>query len=124
MTGADLIVRDAVIADGTGGPLGHGDIAVRDGLIVSAGDEPAAAGPATVEIDGQGELVCAPGFIDTHTHDDAALIRYPGLEFKVGQGCTSLVIGNCGFSAFPSIGEDDTESIAGAGWADLDIFAH
>lgn len=122
VTGADLVVRDAVIADGTGGPLGHGDVAVRDGLIMSAGDEPVRAGPATVEIDGRGELVCAPGFVDTHTHDDAALIRYPGLEFKVAQGCTSLVIGNCGFSAFPSIGEDDIESIAGASWADLDDY--
>jgi N-acyl-D-aspartate/D-glutamate deacylase len=64
--------------------------------------------------------VCAPGFVDVHTHDDAALVRYPGLEFKVAQGCTSLVIGNCGFSAFPGIGEDDIETIAAADWPDLD----
>ncbi|HET9895324.1 MAG TPA: D-aminoacylase [Streptosporangiaceae bacterium] len=119
---ADLVVRDAVIADGTGGELGHGDVAVRDGLVVSVGDEPAAAGPATVEIDAHGELVCAPGFIDVHTHDDAALVRYPGLEFKIAQGCTSLVIGNCGFSAFPGIGEDDIETIAAADWPDLNGF--
>ncbi len=119
---ADLVIRDAVIADGSGGPLGYGDIAVRDGLIESAGDERVHASPATVEVDARGELICAPGFIDVHTHDDAALIRYPGLEFKVAQGCTSLVIGNCGFSAFPGIGEDDIETIASAGWADLDAY--
>ena len=119
---ADLVVRDVLIADGSGGPLRPGDVAVRDGLIESAGDEPVQAGPATIEIDGQGELVCAPGFIDVHTHDDAALVRYPGLEFKVAQGCTSLVIGNCGFSAFPGIGEDDVESVAGATWPDLDAY--
>ncbi len=117
---ADLVVRDALIADGTGGPLGQGDVAVADGLILTAGGEPAVTGPGTIEIDARGELVCAPGFIDVHTHDDAALIRYPGLEFKVAQGCTSLVIGNCGFSAFPATGEEGIESIASADWPDLD----
>jgi N-acyl-D-amino-acid deacylase len=119
---AELVVRNAIIADGTGGPLRAGDVAVEDGVIVSAGDEAVRAGPSAKELDARGELVCAPGFIDVHTHDDAALVHYPDLEFKVAQGCTSLVIGNCGFSAFPSIGEDDIESIAGSDWADLDTY--
>jgi N-acyl-D-amino-acid deacylase len=118
---ADLIVRDALIADGSGGPLSSGDVAVADGRIVSVGQSgEAAGGPGTVELDARGELVCSPGFIDVHTHDDAALIRYPGLEFKVAQGCTSLVIGNCGFSGYPATGVADIESIAGATWPDLD----
>jgi N-acyl-D-amino-acid deacylase len=117
---AELVVRNALIADGTGGPLRPGDVAVGDGRILSAGPEPAPAGPSTVELDARGELVCSPGFIDVHTHDDAALLRHPGLEFKVAQGCTSVVIGNCGFSGFPATGVDDIESIAGADWADLD----
>jgi N-acyl-D-amino-acid deacylase len=117
---AELVVRDALIADGSGGPLRHGDVAVGDGRILSAGPESAAAGPSTVQLDARGELVCSPGFIDVHTHDDAALLRHPGLEFKVAQGCTSLVIGNCGFSGFPATGVDDIESIAGADWPDLD----
>jgi N-acyl-D-amino-acid deacylase len=117
---AELVVRDALIADGSGGPLRHGDVAVGDGRILSAGPEPASAGPSTVQLDARGELVCSPGFIDVHTHDDAALLRHPGLEFKVAQGCTSLVIGNCGFSGFPATGVDDIESVAGAGWPDLD----
>jgi N-acyl-D-amino-acid deacylase len=120
----DLIIRDAMIADGSGGPLGHGDVAVGDGVILAVGGEGVTAGPATAEIDGRGELVCSPGFIDVHTHDDAALVRLPGLEFKVAQGCTSLVIGNCGFSAFPAIGEDDIAAIASADWADLDAYRH
>src|SRR5215472_6676268 len=122
MAVADLIVRDALIADGTGGPLRPGDVAVGDGRILSAGESPVTAGPSTIELDARGELVCSPGFVDVHTHDDAALIRHPGLEFKVAQGCTSLVIGNCGFSAFPATGAEDIESIAGAAWPDLDGF--
>ncbi|HEX9063468.1 MAG TPA: D-aminoacylase [Streptosporangiaceae bacterium] len=117
---ADFVVRNAVIADGSGGALREGDVAIGAGRILSAGREAARAGRATVDLEAGGELVCAPGFIDVHTHDDAALIRYPGLEFKVGQGCTSLVIGNCGFSGFPATGTEDIESIAGAAWPDLD----
>ncbi len=117
---ADFVVRDALIADGLGGPLTGGDVAIGAGRILSAGPEPVQAGAATIELDAGGKLVCAPGFIDVHTHDDAALIRYPGVEFKISQGCTSLVIGNCGFSGFPATGTDDIESIAGATWPDLD----
>ena len=119
---ADLVVRNAIIADGTGGPLRPGDVAVEAGVIVSAGDDAVRTGPSTIELDAHGDLVCAPGFIDVHTHDDAAVVRHPGLEFKVAQGCTSLVIGNCGFSAFPAIGEEDIESIAGSDWSDLDAY--
>lgn len=122
MEPTDLVIRDVLIADGSGGPLTHGDVAVAGGRITSAGSDAVGAGAATVELDGRGELVCAPGFIDVHTHDDAALVRYPGLEFKIAQGCTSLVIGNCGFSAFPGIGEDDIETIAAADWPDLDHY--
>lgn len=122
MEPAELVIRDVLIADGSGGPLTHGDVAVAGGRITSAGSGAVSAGPATAELDGRGALVCAPGFIDVHTHDDAALVRYPGLEFKIAQGCTSLVIGNCGFSAFPGIGEDDIETIAAADWPDLDHY--
>jgi N-acyl-D-amino-acid deacylase len=122
MKPADLIVRDVLIADGTGSALAEGHVAVADGRIVAAGAQPAAAGPATVELDGGGRLVCSPGFIDVHTHDDAALLRHPGLEFKIAQGCTSLVIGNCGFSGFPATGIDDIESVAWGDWADLEQF--
>jgi len=116
----DIVVRDALIADGSGGRLADGDVAVGDGLILSAGPGQVRAGPRTAELDAGGTLVCSPGFVDVHTHDDAALIRHPGLEFKVAQGCTSLVIGNCGFSGFPATGADDIESVAGADWPDLD----
>jgi len=116
----DFVIRNAVIADGTGGPLTGGDVAIGDGRIITAGAEPAPAGPSTVDLDAHGELVCSPGFIDVHTHDDAALIRHPDLEFKVAQGCTSLIIGNCGFSGFPATGVDDIESVAGGDWTDLD----
>lgn len=118
----DLIIRDVRIVDGTGAPAREGDVAVKEGRISAVGRPAGGVAVGASELDGGGHLVCAPGFIDTHTHDDAALVRHPGLEFKVAQGCTSLVIGNCGFSGFPATGREDIESVAGADWQDLDGF--
>ena len=97
----DLVFRDVRIVDGTGAPARTGDVAVSDGRISAVGDVPPASTSGTTTVDGKGSLVLSPGFVDTHTHDDGALLAHPGLEFKVAQGCTSLVIGNCGFSAVP-----------------------
>lgn len=83
------------------------------------------AGTGRTEIDGGGRIL-APGFVDTHTHDDGALIAYPGLEFKLSQGCTSLVIGNCGYSPIPGKrGERAAGGLFGslvAEWEDLEGF--
>jgi N-acyl-D-amino-acid deacylase len=94
---ADLTIRNARILDGSGSPAVEGDVAVEGGRIVAVGD----AGPGRVEIDAGGRVL-SPGFVDTHTHDDGALLAHPDLRFKVAQGCTSLVVGNCGFSPFPA----------------------
>ena len=44
------------------------------GCIVAVGG---AVGSAPLEIDVAGQVL-APGFVDVHTHDDGALLRYPG----------------------------------------------
>ena len=114
---AALVFRDVRILDGTGAPAVEGDVAVEDGRITEVGTV-TAAGSGTQVIDGRGRML-APGFVDTHTHDDGALLAHPGLEFKVAQGCTSLVIGNCGFSAIPAGGPTLWAS-SGQSWTDLD----
>src|SRR5207245_2181128 len=43
----------------------------------------------------------APGFIDVHSHDDFAVFLTPDMDFKVGQGVTTDIVGNCGLGAAP-----------------------
>ena len=115
---ADTVIRNATIIDGTGAERFTGDVTVEDGHISEVGSSSSAA---AVEIDATG-LVLAPGFVDVHTHDDGALLQHPDMAFKISQGCTSVVVGNCGFSAIPAVPGDSTLDLSGvqANWSDLD----
>lgn len=93
-----LVFRNVTVIDGTGSPGFGADVGVTDGRISHVGQAPS----AEREVDGTG-LVLAPGFVDTHSHDDGAFVRYPGMEFKLAQGVTSEISGNCGFSAAPNV---------------------
>ncbi|MEX0941606.1 MAG: D-aminoacylase [Pseudomonadales bacterium] len=93
----DIAIRNVKILDGTGAPAFEGDIGIDGDRISAVGDVPG----ASTEIDGKGAHL-APGFIDTHSHDDGAFFRHPGMAFKLSQGVTSVVAGNCGFSAIPA----------------------
>lgn len=62
------------------------------------------AGGAGRVVDAAG-LMLAPGFIDMHSHSDRTLLIDPAAESKVRQGVTTEVIGNCGASPTPCVGE-------------------
>lgn len=91
----DLVIRNAVVIDGTRAARFSGGIAVRDGRIVRVGDIGDAA--ADLDIDAAGKVV-APGFIDAHTHDDRLLLSDGDMTPKVSQGVTTVIAGNCGIS--------------------------
>lgn len=91
----DLVITNARIVDGTGGPSRNGDIGIRDGLIARIGRIPPAE--ARDHLDAGG-LVLAPGFIDVHTHADDVASR-PLAENFIRMGVTTIVAGNCGSSA-------------------------
>ncbi|MCP5026105.1 MAG: D-aminoacylase [Actinomycetia bacterium] len=119
----DLVIRDVRVLDGNGGEAVEGDVGVDGERIVSIGPS-GSAGSGTREIDGRGRVL-APGMVDVHSHDDGALLRHPDMAFKLAQGCTTVVIGNCGFSAIPA-GNAASASLLGLDdvpWIDLDGFA-
>jgi N-acyl-D-aspartate/D-glutamate deacylase len=93
----DIVIRGARVFDGTGAPPFTGSLAVRGDRIAAVGE---VEGGATLEIDAHG-LALAPGFIDVHSHDDFAVLTTPAMDFKLMQGVTTEVIGNCGMGAAP-----------------------
>jgi N-acyl-D-amino-acid deacylase len=94
----DLIIRNGDVYDGTGAPPVRADLAVRGDRIEKVG---AVEGSAEREIDASGRAV-SPGFIDVHAHDDGAVISQPAMDFKIMQGVTTDVVGNCGAGVAPA----------------------
>ena len=94
----DLIIRNALVADGLGSPLLEGDLAVKDGRVAAVG-QIAGEADETVEADGQ---VLAPGVIDLHTHYDAQLTWDQTASPAGALGVTTVVVGNCGFGIAPA----------------------
>jgi N-acyl-D-aspartate/D-glutamate deacylase len=93
----DLLFRGCRLIDGSGNPAVRSDVAVGGGRIAAVGR---ALGPARETIDAAGRVL-APGFIDSHSHNDLILERDPRLIGAVEQGITTLIGGNCGESAAP-----------------------
>jgi N-acyl-D-aspartate/D-glutamate deacylase len=92
---ADVVIRGAMIYDGSGQAGKQGDLAIRGERIAAVGSFTVAGKPRV--IDGTG-LVVAPGFIDLHTHSDSALTQ-PATRANLNylmQGVTTVVTGNCG----------------------------
>ena len=94
----DVILRNASILDGTGRPAFLADVGIRGQRLAEIGSLEFAT--ATRDIDVRG-LTVAPGFIDVHAHDDAALIARPDMAPKLTQGVTTVIAGNCGISGAP-----------------------
>ncbi len=107
----DLVIRNAVIVDGAGGPPIDGDVAVSGGTIVSAGGR--AIGRGREEVDGS-DLVVAPGFIDPHTHLDGNLFWDPDLTPSSSFGVTTVVTSNCGYALAPVLDEDARRYVTAA----------
>ncbi len=98
----DLVVKDALIVDGTGRHAYAGDVAVENGYVAAVGKVDGGTA-RTIQADGQ---VVAPGFIDAHTHYDAQLLWDPSANPSTAHGVTSVLMGNCGYTLAPVRSED------------------
>jgi N-acyl-D-aspartate/D-glutamate deacylase len=106
MADYDLLIKNGTIIDGLRMPAYRGDIGIRGGKIVAMGN---IQGTAARVIDATGRIV-APGFMDIHTHYDAALSGGakwdPYASLSGWHGVTTVAIGNCGFGFAPVRPED------------------
>ena len=94
----DVLIRNALIVDGSGERGYEADLAIVSDRIAAIGD---LSGTDANYIKHAQGLVLAPGFIDVHTHDDLQVIRAPDMLPKISQGITTVIVGNCGISASP-----------------------
>lgn len=96
-----LVITNAVLYDGSGGPGVAGGVRVVGGKIVAVGR--VVAGPGEEAVDARG-LALAPGFIDAHSHHDGELDRLPDALAAVSQGITTIIAGQDGGSHYPLAG--------------------
>ena len=103
---ADILIKGGTVVDGTGSPAYDADVRVRGETIAEIGPD-LAVQPGERLIDASGCYV-TPGFIESHTHFDATMWWQPDLDPLPGYGATTIVMGNCGFTAAPV--SDDPEA--------------
>jgi len=108
----DLIIRSARIADGTGNPMYHADVAVKDGKIAKIGYN--LPGDARRVIDGR-DKVLAPGFIDAHSHLDTGIEAAHRCRHMLAQGVTTVIGGMCGDSPVPFTEEHFSDCLRSIG---------
>jgi len=109
---ADIILRGGTLVDGSGDGPFLADVAITGGRIEAVGRIPRADAELALDVGG---LIVAPGFIDSHSHADAALLDEPMAVPKVAQGVTTEVVGNCGFGPFPVLDPAALDSVLGVG---------
>ena len=98
----DLVIKDGVVIDGSGGARYRSDVAIQDGKIAKIGR---ISEKAKQTIDAEGHVV-TPGFVDGHTHMDAQEFWDPIGSCSCYHGVTSVVMGNCGFTLAPCKAEE------------------
>src|SRR6266404_2048425 len=92
-----FLLRNGTLLDGTGTPPFFGDVLIQGGHIAEIGKIEAPMDCRVIDCTG---LTITPGFIDAHSHSDLQVLE--NRKEKVEQGVTTEVVGNCGFSAYPT----------------------
>lgn len=99
-----LLIKNAEIIDGSGASGYTGAVYIEDekiNKILINQDEINEYESRAERIINAAGLVCAPGFIDTHSHSDLEVLSKPELLPKLHQGITTEVLGQDGVSMAP-----------------------
>ncbi len=94
----DLIIKNALIYDGSGEKPFYGNVAVLDGKITDVSREDLGAAKQVVDAEG---LALSPGFIDVHAHSDSDIGCAPNRIHVLRMGVTTEISGQCGISRSP-----------------------
>ncbi len=94
----DILIKNALLFDGTGQSPAIQDVAINEGMIAQIGNNLAQSALQTIDASG---LALMPGIIDSHTHFDAQITWDSSLRPSPALGVTTAVIGNCGFTIAP-----------------------
>jgi len=98
----EIAILNGIVVDGSGNPWFKANIAIESGKIVAISRYENFNAENVIDASG---LIVSPGFIDIHSHSDVTLLVNPLAESKVMQGVTLEVVGNCGNSAAPVVGD-------------------
>ncbi|NYJ30199.1 amidohydrolase family protein [Galbitalea soli] len=102
----DVVLRGGTVFDGLGAPGIRADLAISGDRIAAVAPVLDARGALVIDVTG---LAVAPGFIDPHTHSDVVPFMAEPQPFKLYQGVTTEIVGNCGNSAAPLVDETTVE---------------
>lgn len=96
------VLRDGMVADGSGAEPVPADVAIRDGRVaaITAPGEIDDANTETV-IDATGRFLL-PGFVDAHVHAEGVLDRPETQLAMLRQGVTTVLLGQDGLSFAPA----------------------
>ena len=95
----DVLIRNALLYDGTGSAPRKANVAVFGDVFAFIGGEGIARAKRIIDADG---LLLAPGFIDIHAHSELEVMRDRDARMRIAQGITTDVSGNCGIGCFPA----------------------
>ncbi len=112
-----VLIKNAIVVDGTGAPGEKKDVLIKDDRIVGLGSFPVTEAQTVIDAEG---LTVTPGFIDINTDSDhyLSLFTDPAQQDFLLQGVTTIMGGHCGSSLAPLI-KGSLESIRK--WGDINV---
>jgi N-acyl-D-amino-acid deacylase len=110
-----VLIRNATVVDGSGNPSYRASVLVKSGRVQLLRGREVPDADRTIDARG---LVCAPGFIDIHSHTAIHMLADPLNEPKIRQGVTTDVVGADGMSLVPYRKRSDLERFI---WLDSGI---